>query len=67
MVPRGKGLALDADNVYYAAAGGLYRTSRTGGVTKLVAAAGTVTDVAVDDTCVYWGDEAAKAVFALRK
>jgi hypothetical protein len=30
-------------------------------------AAGAVTDFAVDDTCVYWGDATAKAVFALRK
>jgi hypothetical protein len=59
-------LALDADNVYYATADGLYRTGRSGGVTELVAAA-EVTDIAVDDTCVYWGDAAAKAVFALRK
>jgi hypothetical protein len=59
-------LALDADNVYYATADGLYRTGRSGGVTELVAAA-EVTDIAVDDTCVYWGDAAAKSVFALRK
>ena len=59
-------LALDADNVYYATVDGLFRTGRSDGVTELVAA-GAVTDIAVDDTCVYWGDATAKAVFALRK
>lgn len=59
-------LAVDASNVYYATADGLFRTGRSDGVTELVAA-GAVTDIAVDDTCVYWGDTTAKAVFALRK
>jgi hypothetical protein len=59
-------LAVDADNVYYATADGLYRTGRSSGVTERVAA-GEVTDIAVDDTCVYWGDAATQAVFTLRK
>jgi hypothetical protein len=59
-------LALDASNVYYGGADGLYRISRNGGVPERLAA-GAVNAVAVDDACVYWGDDTAKAVFALRK
>jgi len=66
MPPLVNAVAVDATHVYYATADGLYRTGRSGGVTELVAAA-DVTDIAVDDTCVYWGDATAKAVFALRK
>jgi hypothetical protein len=60
------GIAMDANYVYYATAAGLFRIGRAGGNPKLLAS-GAISDIAVDDACVYWGDETQPGIFVLRK
>jgi hypothetical protein len=59
-------IAMDADYVYYATGAGLFRIGRAGGNPALLAE-GTISDIAVDDACVYWGDWLQPGVFVLRK
>ena len=59
-------IVMDDVNVYYGAAGGLYRISRAGGDPELIAA-GMVTDIAADDACLYWADTMQTGVFTVQK
>jgi hypothetical protein len=59
-------LAMDANYVYYATGAGLFRIGRAGGNPELLAG-GAISDIAVDDACVYWGDAMQPGIFVLRK
>ena len=59
-------MVMDDVNVYYGSVGGLYRIGRAGGNPELIAA-GTVTDIAADDACLYWGDAMQPGVFTIQK
>jgi hypothetical protein len=59
-------IAMDANYVYYATGAGLFRIGRAGGNPARLAG-GTISDIAVDDACVYWGDEMQPGIFVLRK
>lgn len=59
-------MVMDDVNVYYGSVGGLYRIGRAGGNPELIAA-GTVTDIAADDACLYWGDTMQPGVFTIQK
>ena len=62
----GTPLAMDANYVYYATGAGLFRIGRAGGNPELLAG-GAISDIAVDDACVYWGDSMQPGIFVLRK
>jgi hypothetical protein len=57
---------MDANDVYYATGAGLFRVSRAGGNPEQLAA-GNISDIAIDDACVYWGDETQAGIFVVRK
>lgn len=59
-------IAMDANYVYYATLAGLFRIGRAGGNPELLAS-GAISDIALDDECVYWGDETQPGIFVLRK
>ena len=59
-------IAVDERDVYYAAEGGLFRVRRSAGTSEVLAT-GTVSDVVIDGSCVYWADNEARSIFALRK
>jgi hypothetical protein len=59
-------IAMDDRSVYYVGTDGLYRLERGSHASERLAK-GDVIDIALDDSCVYWAEAEANAIFILRK